>query len=188
MRRAVRRSLSRAAGTVALAALFCLTEQAGDAREFRNMADERDDNISDDQDGSPTTGQQSQDNEFGSRGQQAGISGSQPTTTDQSDGMGGQPIGGNDSATGTGTTLTQGADFSNQSDSASGTSDTLTANDDSDFGQGTTSNAGGSSVGTDQTSGGSSGVSDGDGFIGSQGSGSDEYLSDDDQSWASNDQ
>jgi hypothetical protein len=74
----------------------------------------------------------------------------------QDDGAGGQPIGGNDSATGTGTTLTQGADF----------------------GQGTTSNAGGSSVGTDQTSGGSSGVSGGQGFVGSQGDDSSDYLQD----------
>jgi hypothetical protein len=72
-------------------------------------------------------------------------------------GMSGQPIGGNDSNTGTGTTLTAG--YTPPSSS-----------------QRTTSNAGGSTVGSDQTSGGSSGTSGGEGFIGSQGTGSDEYL------------
>ena len=99
--------------------------------------------------------------------------------------MGGQPIGGNDSNTGSGTTLTQGADFggqssSGQTQSSGGSGDTLTADQDSGFGQGTTSNAGGSSVGRDQTSGGSSGIGGGEGFIGSQGSGSDDYLQEDD--------
>jgi hypothetical protein len=95
--------------------------------------------------------------------------------------MSGQPIGGNDSNTGTGTTLTQGADFGGQSASgqaqpSNGSGQTMTANRDSGSGQGTTSNAGGSTVGSDQTSGGSSGTSGGQGFIGSQGSGSDDYL------------
>jgi len=81
----------------------------------------------------------------------------------------GQPIGGNDSNTGSGTTLTHGADFEGQSSSGQ----TQTSGN---FGQGTTSSAGGSSVGSDQTSGGSSGLSGGEGFIGSQGSGSDDYL------------
>jgi hypothetical protein len=79
-------------------------------------------------------------------------------------GMGGQPIGGNDSNTGSGTTLTAG--YTPPRDNRS----------DAELGQGTTSNAGGSSVGTDQTSGGSSGVSGGEGFIGSKGGNSDEYL------------
>lgn len=159
------------------------------------MADEVDGNPSDNDNGPLTTGQRSQENEFGERGPQADSS---PQGTDrdkladlgtespisgqgsqepnrggtagrakedaglesqarQSDGMSGQPIGGNDSATGTGTTLTQGADF----------------------GERTTSNAGGSSVGTDQTSGGSSGVGGGKDFIGSQASGSDDYLPED---------
>lgn len=80
------------------------------------------------------------------------------------DGMTGQPIGGNDSSTGTGTTLTQGADF----DASLG--------NDKHFGLGTTSNAGGSTVGSDQTSGGSSGVSGGKGFVGAKGDDSSDYL------------
>src|SRR6185503_3530190 len=83
----------------------------------------------------------------------------------------GQPIGGNDSNTGSGTTLSQAADFEGQNSSGQ----TQTSGN---FGQGTTSNAGGSSVGSDQTSGGSSGLSGGEGFIGAQGTGSDDYLQD----------
>ena len=120
------------------------------------MADERDEDFSDDQGGSPITGQHSRDSR-------------------QSDGMSGQPIGGNDSATGTGTTLTQGADFSAQ-DRAGSIGNATQATDEGHFGQGTTSNAGGSTVGSDQTSGGSSGVSGGQGFVGSQREDSSEYL------------
>ena len=150
------------------------------------MADQRDDDFNNEQDSNLTTGQQSQQNEFGDEGKQTmsnqgaegsfggESSGSQSGSADangstvagggnagagfaqQDDGTSGQPIGGNDSATGTGTTLTQGADF----------------------GQGTTSNAGGTSVGSDQTSGGSSGVSGGQGFVGSQSDDSSAYLQD----------
>lgn len=163
------------------------------------MADERESNFRDDQNSSPTTGQHSQENEFGERAQQSrqptgnhgsegsfaaqgsdSQSGSADATASsnsrQDDGMAGQPIGGNDSATGTGTTLTQGADFSAQGQPGSAASDTLTAGNDSDFGQGTTSNAGGSTIGSDQTSGGSSGVSGGEGFVGSGGDNSSDYL------------
>jgi hypothetical protein len=150
---------------------------------------------------------------------------SQSSTSPQSEfdqqggGMSGQPIGGNDSNTGSGTTLTSGytppsagyeqrlasdgtgavsanqgrdsathagreggrADFGGQSSSgqtqtSGGSGDTLTADQDDELGRGTTSNAGGSAVGTDQTSGGSSGTSGGEGFIGAQGTGSDDYL------------
>jgi hypothetical protein len=117
------------------------------------MADESDKEFNDDQGGSPAPGQ-------------------------QSDGMAGQPIGGNDSATGTGTTLTQGADFDAQAEAGSNGNETRT-NYDTGLGQGTTSNAGGSAVGTDQTSGGPSGVSGGEGFVGSHGDNSSEYLQQD---------
>lgn len=96
------------------------------------MDKERDQDSSDQK----TAGQQGQSSEYGQQGEES------------ADGMGGQPIGGNDSNTGTGTTLTQGADFA--------------------LDEHTTSNAGGSSVGKDQTSGGSSGVDGGKGFIGSR--------------------
>jgi hypothetical protein len=130
------------------------------------MADERDDQSTDEKDkGRPT---------------------SQGSSSRRADGMSGQPIGGNDSNTGSGTTLTSaytppsagyeqrlasdgtGAVAADQGrDSATHTN--------SNLGQGATSNA---DVGSSQTSGGSSGVSGGEGFIGSQGSGSDDYLQD----------
>lgn len=146
----------------------------GDVMEYRQMASERDeDQLGGTEDRSSndreTTGQQGQQSEFG-----------------QDDGTSGQPIGGNDSATGTGTTLSQGADFnskgssgqssSGQSQPSDSSADTLASDQGDSFGQGTTSNAGGSSVGTDQTSGGSSGTSGGEGFIGSQGGGSDDLI------------
>lgn len=96
--------------------------------------------------------------------------------SDQGGGMGGQPIGGNDSSTGTGTPLTQGyAGTTTGGAVAAGRlqglgSSRLATN------QHTTSNAGGSSVGSDQISGGSSGVSGGSGFVGSQADDSSEYL------------
>ena len=111
------------------------------------MADKRDDRSADNENEAPIAGQDGDRNEFGERGR-----------AEEQDGMVGQPIGGNDSATGTGTTLTQGADF----------------------GQGTTSNAGGSRVGADQTSGGSSGVSGGEGFMGSRADSSSDYLQNND--------
>lgn len=104
-------------------------------------------------------------------------------------GMGGQPIGGNDSNTGSGTTLTSGytppsagyeqrlASDGTGAVAADQGRDSAT-HTNSGLGQGTSSNAGGSTIGTSQTSGGSSGVSGGEGFIGSRGSGSDEYLQD----------
>jgi hypothetical protein len=79
--------------------------------------------------------------------------------------MAGQPIGGNDSNTGSGTTLTAG----------------YTPPRGDEFGRDTTSNTGGSAVGKDQTSGGSSGVSGGEGIIGSKASGSDDQVDDRDE-------
>ena len=89
----------------------------------------------------------------------------------QNDGTSGQPIGGNDTNTGTGTTLTQGADFAGQSATGQtqpndGRGDTL-ATDES-----------GSSTQSGQRG------PQGEGFIGSQGSGSDEYLQDQNPSGA----
>jgi hypothetical protein len=69
-------------------------------------------------------------------------------------GMGGQPIGGNDSNTGSGTTLTQGAEFGGQSSS--------------DRTQSSSGETGGG-LGT----GGSAGGTTGEGFILHQGSGTD---------------
>jgi hypothetical protein len=150
------------------------------------MADQRDDNLNSEQEGSSATDRPRQQSEFAERrdptmdnqgaegsfggdssGSHSGSAGANGSTIAgrgnaragsgrPDDSTSGQPIGGNDSATGTGTTLTQGADF----------------------GQGTTSTAGGSSVGTDQTSGGSSGVSGGEGFVGSQSDDSGDYLQD----------
>jgi hypothetical protein len=104
------------------------------------MADERDDDqISGDEHGGAN------ESHLGTKGKE-GSFGGQSAGQSSSDGMSGQPIGGNDSNTGSGTTLTQGADF------------------------------GGSTLGTSQTAGGSSGVSGGEGFIGSQGAGSDNQV------------
>jgi hypothetical protein len=171
------------------------------------VANERDDQLTGNDNMPLTTGERSQENEFGQRQQDAGTSARDLTAEDESqgrfggegqgtagrgrpggagdDGMSGQPIGGNDSATGTGTTLTQGADFDAQAGESSSDrsgGDTLASNADgrtdrpAQFGQGTTSNSGVSIVGTDQTSGGSSGVAGGEGFIGSDASESDDYL------------
>lgn len=63
------------------------------------MTQERDKGKSDETaDRQIIAGQQSHESEYGEQGR-------------ASDGMSGQPIGGNDSNTGSGTTLTQGADF-----------------------------------------------------------------------------
>src|SRR4051794_1881423 len=78
------------------------------------------------------------------QGQQAGGQGSQPT-------MSGQPIGGNDSETGSGTTMSQGSDFGGQS-------------------SGGQSSGGQLSSGQAQSGSGSSGGSSDQSFIGSQGS------------------
>jgi hypothetical protein len=79
------------------------------------MADQRADDRSDNKrsDEQILGGQQSQASEYGDQGDQ--------TMTDQNeqdDGMSGQPIGGNDSNTGSGTTLSQGASFGTQSSSS----------------------------------------------------------------------
>jgi hypothetical protein len=65
----------------------------------RAMAQEHDKGKTDGADRQTIAGQQSHRSEYGAQGL-------------ESDGMSGQPIGGNDSNTGSGTTLTQGADFS----------------------------------------------------------------------------
>lgn len=80
------------------------------------MAEERDDEQFDGEQANNNnqqpTGQQGQQPESGQhQDQQTGGQGSQPTMSGQS----GQPIGGNDSQTGSGTTMSQGADFSGQS-------------------------------------------------------------------------
>ena len=90
------------------------------------MADERDEDQFDTEGQSKqqTTGQQGQQNELGQQqGQQAGGLGSQQSMSGQDSGSqgsdlgagSGQPIGGNDSRTGSGTTMSQGADFGGQS-------------------------------------------------------------------------
>jgi hypothetical protein len=130
----------------------------------------------------------------GSEGSFGGQSSSGRTTSSQASddrqsqggGMSGQPIGGNDSNTGSGTTLTSGytppaagyeerlasdgtgAVAANQGSDSS----THTNRGGSGMGSGSTSNMGGSTVGSSQTSGGSSGVSGGEGFIGSKAEGS----------------
>jgi hypothetical protein len=73
------------------------------------MTDERDKQVSGNDDSAPTTGQDSDKSEYGARGQDS-----------SDDGMRGQPIGGNDSNTGTGTSLTQGADFDRESAAGQG--------------------------------------------------------------------
>ena len=105
------------------------------------------------------TGQQGQPSEFGQQQAQ------QPTGQ-----QGGQPMGANDSQTGSGTPLSQGSEFGGQSSSGQtqpsrGSGGTLT----SDQGPG---------VGTQSKSGSAGGSSSEEGFIGSQGSGSDDYLQD----------
>ena len=119
----------------------------------------------------PFTGQQSQQNEFGQQGQQNQADREQagqspfvsPDGSEQpssSFGDSDQPLGGNDSGTGTGTTLSQGYESSD--------TDTLTR-------------SGGSTEDSlNQNAGGESNFSDtdgqGSGFIGAQGTGSDDYL------------
>ncbi|HZU50498.1 MAG TPA: hypothetical protein VE968_01340 [Sphingomicrobium sp.] len=151
------------------------------------MADERDNQSqANEGKGQQTAGQQGQNSEFGNQGVETG-SGATNTTGEKSPNAkvgAGQPIGGNDSNTGSGTTLTQGADFAGQSSTgqaqaSDGTGDTLTSDEQRSggtFGQGTTSNAGGSSVGGDRGSGSSSGTAGGAGFIGSDANTSDDYL------------
>jgi hypothetical protein len=113
-------------------------------------------------------GQQSHRSEYGDQaGQELSHQGREGSFGGESrgGGMAGQPIGGNDSNTGSGTTLTAG----------------YTPPRGDEFGRDTTSNTGGSAVGKDQTSGGSSGVSGGEGIIGSKASGSDDQVDDRDE-------
>ncbi|HSR00393.1 MAG TPA: hypothetical protein VLM36_10810 [Sphingomicrobium sp.] len=126
------------------------------------MADQRDDQTNDNQADGSISEQESQKSAFGQHQNGA-----------ERDGTSGQPIGGNDSAAGTGTPLSQGADPG--SESATGqanirpsSADTLTADE----------NAGTDSTGSEGGSGERSAGSEGQGFIGSQGSGSDDYLQD----------
>jgi hypothetical protein len=144
------------------------------------MADERENDQSTDDQDSGTTSQSSTSPQHGFDQHER-----QPRKQDGD--MSGQPIGGNDSNTGSGTTLTSGytpPSAGYEQRLASDGTGAVAADQGRDsathanrgFGQGTTSNAGGSTVGTSQTSGGSSGVSGGEGFIGLQGSGSDDYL------------
>jgi hypothetical protein len=133
------------------------------------MPDRNTDQKSDnDDDKQAIGGQQSHRSEYGDQdGQEMSQEGREGSFGGESrgGGMAGQPIGGNDSNTGSGTTLTSG----------------YTPPRDDEFGRDTTSNAGGSVVGKDQTSGGSSGVSGGEGFIGSNASGSDDQIEDRDE-------
>ena len=119
------------------------------------MENERDDQHSGKEDGPPASEDLDRPNM-----QNQGGEGS------QSGGTSGQPIGGNDSSTGSGTTLSQGADFGRQSAT----------------GQAQQNDGSGDTLTTDQSSESSSqssqGGSQGEGFIGSQGSGSDDYLQD----------
>jgi hypothetical protein len=135
------------------------------------MAEERDDEqfsekeTSSSGQQSPTQqGKTSPQSEFGQQGAKQGSEGSFGGQSSGSEGvsgmasegggMGGQPIGGNDSNTGSGTTLTQGAEFGRQSSS--------------DRTQSSSGETGGG-LGT----GGSAGGTTGEGFILQQGSGTD---------------
>ena len=130
------------------------------------MADRDNDDKTEAEDKQAIGGQQSHRSEYGDQTDQndstMGHQGREGSFGGESSGggMGGQPIGGNDSNTGSGTTLTAG----------------YTPPHEDEFGRDTTSNAGGSVVGKDQTSGGSSGVSGGEGFIGSNAGGSDDQF------------
>jgi len=154
------------------------------------MADERDD-------------QENRENQQGNAGQQTSA---QQTTgqegREQSDGTSGQPIGGNDSNTGSGTTLSQGADFGGNGSEPPRSMGTR-GNEFGQFGDATAPTGQQGQAGTGQADLGSqadttlAGRTDqqrlgidqpgsvggatgrqGEGFIGSQGSGSDDYLQD----------
>jgi hypothetical protein len=145
------------------------------------MADQRDD-TSNDSEHQRTAGQQSHRSEYGGQageqretvadqGREGSFGGeSSGRPADEGDGMSGQPIGGNDSNTGSGTTLTAGYEPPSPARSE--------RDSDKDLGRGTTSNAGAPSLGSSQTSGGSSGVSGGEGFIGSSASDAGDYVQD----------
>lgn len=129
------------------------------------MAAERD---KDEQDksaaGQTIGGQQSHRSEYGDQ-------------TSQTDGSAGQPIGGNDSATGSGTTLTQAAEFGEARGTESkealpgGGPETLTSERTSGAGDERTGQSGGFGKGNIGPAG-----SEGEGFIAAQGPGTDEYL------------
>ena len=167
------------------------------------MVDERDDEKPESEDPSKeqtTGGQQSHKSEYGSQ-------------ADQTEGSGGQPIGGNDSATGSGTPLTAGFDVPGASSSTTGSGvgtpggaapprsmgtrgdefgqmsdyDRSGQQGQSGTGQADLGTQGDSTLaghtdqqdlGTDQPGrvGGASGGSTGEGFIGAQGSGSDDLI------------
>lgn len=120
------------------------------------MADPATDQKSDTkEDEQAIAGEQSHRSEYGDQaGQEMSHEGREGSFGGESrgGGMAGQPIGGNDSNTGSGTTLSSG----------------YTPPGADEFGRDTTSNAGGSVTGKEQTSGASSGVSEGEGFIGSK--------------------
>jgi hypothetical protein len=187
------------AGTAAGGDGFYFASTAGRARR-NDMADERDQDRStdNDTDRQQTAGQQSHRSEYGAQaGEQQSGAASGSGSADRGGGMAGQPIGGNDSNTGSGTTLTAGytppsarpghaspSAGDGQALSSDGTG-VLAADDHGGMhtrpagnadGAGTTSNMGGSSTDRDPTSGASSGVSGGEGFIGSQASGSDRQV------------
>lgn len=132
------------------------------------MADQSNEQDRDDQ----ATGQQNQQSEFGQQGQQsqshredagqsplASPDGSSDETTGGSAIGSGQPLGGNDSGTGSGTTMSQGFESSS----------TLSLNHASESQDEPSQNAGGPSGFSDTDRQGS-------GFIAAQGTGSDDYL------------
>ena len=134
------------------------------------MENERDDQFSG-KEGSPSASEdqnrqnmQNQGSEGSFGGHSSGTQSGSADSTSQSGGTSGQPIGGNGSSTGSGTTLSQGADFggqcaTGQAQQSDGSGDTLTTDQSSE-----------------SPSQSSQGGSQGEGFIGSQGSGSDDYL------------
>ena len=132
------------------------------------MADQSNEQDRDDR----TTGQQDQQSEFAQQGQQsqghredagqpplAGPDGSGEETSDGNAIGSGQPIGGNDSGTGSGTTLSQGFESSS----------TLSLNHGSESRDEPSQNAG-------DPGGFNEADRQGSGFIGAQGTGSDDYL------------
>lgn len=132
------------------------------------MADRDTDRKSAKDDKQTIGGQQSHRSEYGDQaGQEMSREGREGSFGGESrgGGMAGQPVGGNDSKSGSGTALTSG----------------YTPPPDDEFGRDTTSNAGTSVAGRDQTSAGSSGVSGGKGFIGSNASRSDDQIEDRDE-------
>lgn len=136
------------------------------------MAEERDEEKfggTEGNSGPRTTGQQDQ--------QKSGLGqpqGQNPTA------QSGQPIGGSDSSTGSGTPLSQGSESGAPS---GGQGSSGQAQPGTGFDTLTQGGTGGSGDGTSSgfTGSGGSGGSTGDGFIGSQGGGSDEYLQQDNQ-------